>query len=383
MANILILGGGFGGSTAAEQMTEALGGRHRITLVSRHDRFTFYPALVRLAFGEVETEKITFDLAKKMRLLGARFVQGEALNINPQSKRVKIAGDDFNGEISYDYLLVAVGRRLATEKIGGFFEHSHHLLGVKAALKFRKAVERFTEGHAVVGLCPEARLPVPVCETAFALARRFGQEIAKEKIRVSVVFPESIKEAFGGAGLHEELTEAFEKHSIRVITDFAVKEFTADHIVSDRGERIAYDLPVFVPPFRGQTIVGNLRVASSGGVRIADASAYAKTDAHMQVQNMDGVYAAGDIVAFSGPKFAHMAVRQAKIAAENIVSEIEGRPAVSEYCHEIAAVIDQGGADSIYLHYGIWDDNLYDLKKGTFWSWAKGLHEGIWQTAGR
>ncbi len=56
---------------------------------------------------------------------------------------------DFDGEISYDYLIIAMGRRLATEKIGGFFEHTHHLLGVKAAQKFGAAVSTFTKGNIV------------------------------------------------------------------------------------------------------------------------------------------------------------------------------------------------------------------------------------------
>src|SRR5947209_1639384 len=52
MANILILGGGFGGVVAAERLARALDpSGHQITPVSRSPRFTFYPALVRLAFG--------------------------------------------------------------------------------------------------------------------------------------------------------------------------------------------------------------------------------------------------------------------------------------------------------------------------------------------
>jgi NADH dehydrogenase FAD-containing subunit len=91
----------------------------------------------------------------------------------------------------------------------------------------------------------------------------------------------------------------------------------------------------------------------------------------------------GDIVAFSGPKLAHMAVRQAKVAAANIASEIAGEEPNVEYYHEIAAVIDAGGPDSIYLHYGIWDDAMYRLKKGRFWSWAKDAHDALWRTQHR
>lgn len=377
MKRILILGGGFGGLIAAERLADALGKEHQITLVSTNPDFIFYPALVHLAFGETEEEDIIFDLAEKMKSLGVRFVQGEALNINTQFRRVKVTGADFNGEISYDYLIIAVGRRLATEKIGGFFEHSHHLLNIKSALKFREAIQNFKEGNIVVGLCPESRLPVPVCETAFALSRKFKTDVRGGKINIRVVFPETIEAAFGGADVHRELIEAFEKHGIEVIENFPIREISATQIISDKNERLDYDLPMLSPPFRGQTIVGNIRNASGAG--IADAAAYAKVHDTMRVHNLEGIYAVGDIVAFSGPKFAHQAVGQARVAAENIISEIRGEEPNAVYYHEIATIIDEGGADSIYLHYGIWDDNLYNLKKGRFWHWTKEIHDKFWR----
>jgi NADH dehydrogenase FAD-containing subunit len=52
MANVLILGGGFGGVVAAETLAKTLAPEHQITLVSRSRQFIFYPALVRLAFGK-------------------------------------------------------------------------------------------------------------------------------------------------------------------------------------------------------------------------------------------------------------------------------------------------------------------------------------------
>ncbi len=47
MANILILGGGFGGVIAAESLSREIGASHQITLISRSREFIFYPELVR------------------------------------------------------------------------------------------------------------------------------------------------------------------------------------------------------------------------------------------------------------------------------------------------------------------------------------------------
>jgi sulfide:quinone oxidoreductase len=374
MANILILGGGFGGLIAAERLAETLGGSsvHRITLVAPTDKFTFYPALVRLAFGDCEAEDITFDLVEKLNQLDVRFVQGEALKLNAHLKNVQVAGKDFNGEISYDYLIIAMGRRLATEKIGGFFEHSYHLLGINAARKFGEAVKSFKAGRIVVGLAPEAYLPVPVCETAFALAKKFERQIDEKKISVTVVFPETIKKAFGGADLHKKLEQAFAKYRIEVVTDFAVKEITETTIATD-SETIDYDLLMLVPPFRGQAMLGKHEFTNEQD--------FVEVDNFLRVKDLEKVYAVGDIADFAGPKLGFMAVRQAQVAAENVVAEIRGALPERIYRHDLAVIIDQGGADAIFLHYGIWDNTLYGLKEGKMWSRMKNTHNQLWELA--
>lgn len=121
------------------------------------------------------------------------------------------------------------------------------------------------------------------------------------------------------------------------------------------------------------------RRSNLNNLGVSDDFDFLITDELMQVAHFSDVYAVGDIVDFSGPKLAHMAVRQAEIAAANIVSEIEGKEPKNYYYHEIATIIDAGGADSIHLHYGIWDEHFYRLKKGKIWSLTKRIHDKLWR----
>jgi sulfide:quinone oxidoreductase len=371
MANVLILGGGFGGLVAAERLGVLVGPEHQVTLVAPNKRFTFYPALVHLAFGDCEEEDITFDMQAKLASSGIRFVQGKVSTVDPAKRTVHITGDDFSGDLAFDHILFAMGRRLAAERVPGFFDHAHHLLGIGAAQRFGERVREFREGTIIVGASPDSRLPVPVCETAFALARRFATEMRAGTVHVKVVFPESLQAAFGGAVLHEELESAFRRHGINVLYDVPVSEVTGRQVRSSLGHDIHHDLLMLIPPFQGQSMLN--------GLGITDEHGYIKVNGLMRVHGLAGAYAAGDAVAFSGPKFAHMAVRQAETAAANMAADIEGRQPPDEYYHEIATVIDAGGADSIYLHYGIWDDVTYRLKQGQFWGWAKNIHDKVWR----
>lgn len=374
MSNILIIGGGFGGLVTAKHLAREIGKEHTITLVSPNRTFTFYPALVRLVFGDCSVDEITFDLSEALSEIGVRYIQGEMTAVHPLLKKVGIEGSDVTGEISYDYLVIAMGRRLALGQIPGLPEHAHHILGTKAAMKFSKAIDNFKEGNIVIGMSPGSRLPVAVCETAFALARQFDEKVKNGTINISVLFPGSLEEAFGGARLHDTLLAAFDRHMIHAHFDVPVSEVTKNEVLSSKKHRISYDLLMLIPPFRGFTYLRDLG--------IVDDDDFIKVDEKMRVEGMPSIYAVGDAVGLSGPKFAHMAVRQAEVAASNIVAEITGDEPTEHYEHEVAAVIDSGGPDSIFLHYGVWKDDQ-TIRTGRFWSWAKDAHDAFWRHKAR
>jgi sulfide:quinone oxidoreductase len=370
MANVLILGGGFGGVVAAEQLAKTLGPEHQITLVSRDSKFIFYPAMVRLAFGKCEPEDVSFDLREAMLDRRIRFMQGEVARLDPHARRVIIAHGEFEGELGYDYLIYALGRRLVTERVPGFFEHAHHLLNVDAALKFGEAVRGFREGHAVIGSCPGARLAVPVYETAFALSRLLEEEGVRGRTKITLVSPEQGDE-LGGASLASTLQTAFGAHHIEFLPKFPISRVAAGTVRTNDSRYLKYDLLMLVPPFQG---------ASAGlGTGITDADGYIRVDKTMRVHGVEGMYAVGDAVNFEGPKMGHMAVRQGEVAARNIAAEIEGETPDAEYDHEIRLVIDEGGEDAIYLHQKLWADEPASVRQGRFWSWAKRIQEKYWR----
>src|SRR6185436_9414420 len=103
MANILILGGGFGGVVAAESLARQIPKEHQITLVSRSPKFMFYPELVRLAFGKCDPDDISFDLREAMLDRRVRFIQAEVARIQPSARRVVVAHGEIEGVLPYDY----------------------------------------------------------------------------------------------------------------------------------------------------------------------------------------------------------------------------------------------------------------------------------------
>ena len=371
MAKVLILGGGFAGVVAAERLAEELGDEHQITLVSRSRQFIFYPALVRLAFGKCSPIDVSFDLRHTMLNRRANFVEAEVAHVDPFERKVSIAHGQVEGKIPYDYLIFALGRRLATEKITGFYEHAHHLLNVDKAIKFGQAINEFTEGRAVLGQCSGARLPVPVYETAFALARHLEKKGRRSQTTITVVSPDRIESDLGDLSGAIALKRALAHQGIELLENFQITSLTQNSATTNSGEAVDFNLLMLVPPFQGSSAAHYMGVTDTDG--------YVHVDANMRVRGHERIYAVGDCVAFSGPKMGHMAVRQADVAAVNLAAEIAGHEPTTEYSHEMQFVIDEAGSDSLYLHKDIWTDEPATVKQSRFWTWAKRVQQKYWE----
>ena len=371
MAKVLILGGGFGGVVAAERLARLLNDDHQITLVSRNRNFIFYPALVRLAFGKCHKEEVLFDLRHSMLSRRINFVEAEVAHVDPFDRKVSIAHGQVEGKLPYDYLIFALGRRLATEKITGFYEHAHHLLNVDKAIKFGKAVAEFQEGRVVLGQCPGARLPVPVYESAFMLAGLLEAQGKRDRARITVVTPQTFESELGDAGAAEVLRKSLDEHRIELLTNFPIESLTRNSAMTNWREAIDFNLLMLVPPFRGSSAASYLGVTDDEG--------YITVNTNMRVAGQDRIYAAGDCVNFIGPKMGHMAVRQAEVAAENLAAGIEGREPTAHYSHEMRLVIDEIGGNGLYLHKDLSGSEPATVRQGRFWNWAKHVQQKYWE----
>ncbi len=370
MAKVLILGGGFGGVIAAESLSKQLGEEHEITLVSRGRRFLFYPALVRLAFGQCEPDDVSFDLRKSMLSRSVNFIEAEVARVDPEQQQVILAHGEVAGRISYDYLIFALGRRLATERVSGFFEHAHHLLDLGGALKFGEAVREFKDGRIIIGQCPDARLPVPVYEAAFALSKLFAENGGRANSKITIVSPGDLESEWQDAEIARMLSQEMSKRNIEYVPNFPVRAIGSRSITSADNRELDYRLLMLLPPFTGSSATAHLGITDEDG--------YLNVDWTMKVLGAERMYGVGDCVSFAGPKMGHMAVSQAEVAAANLAAEISGHAPVSHYQHDLIMVIE-GDNDGIYFHKDLWTDESARIRHGRFWNWAKRIHEKYWQ----
>ncbi|HET9030244.1 MAG TPA: FAD-dependent oxidoreductase, partial [Candidatus Aquilonibacter sp.] len=117
---IVILGAGFAGHTAALHLSDWVKNTADITVVSPRNRFTWFPSLIWVGTGTMPEDEVHFQLAPVYDKIGVRYVDGRATTIDTGSQQVSVTvADGSESKIAYDFLINATGPYLNFEATPG------------------------------------------------------------------------------------------------------------------------------------------------------------------------------------------------------------------------------------------------------------------------
>jgi NADH dehydrogenase len=131
---VVILGAGFGGLRAARGLASA---PVDVTVVDRRNHHLFQPLLYQVASAALNPSDIAYPIRRALRHQdNARVLLADARAIDAARRRVVLA----DGELAYDYLIIATG---VTHSYFGHPEWAEHAPGLKSledALEIRRRV---------------------------------------------------------------------------------------------------------------------------------------------------------------------------------------------------------------------------------------------------
>jgi NADH dehydrogenase len=131
---VVIVGMGFGGLSAAKAL---LGSGLEVVMVDRHNYHLFQPLLYQVATAGLEQESIAYPLRALARCWkGTSFRLGEVNGVDFAGKRLFLD----NGELSYDYLVLAAGSRTNFFNIPGIEQHAFDLKKLSQAEDLRNHI---------------------------------------------------------------------------------------------------------------------------------------------------------------------------------------------------------------------------------------------------
>ncbi|HZJ25978.1 MAG TPA: FAD-dependent oxidoreductase [Acidimicrobiia bacterium] len=330
--DILVLGGSFGGMTAAYELRRQLQpGDARIVVIAKDPRFTFIPSLPWVAMGWRKMDAISFELDRPLARKEIEFVAATVEKIDPDRRTVSAGGHEYG----YDRLVIATGHRSANEAVPGlgpFDGPGHSLMSPPEAEEARTALEGLLadRGPVVIGCAPGASCIGPAYEFAFELDHLLRRRRLRHEVPIVFVTPEPQLGHFGIAGVgkaRQFLEGAFEERDIRYLTSAAVSKITDSSVELGDGQSFESRYSMIIPP-----LAGVRAVADTPG--LSNPKGFVPVDDHYRHGQFPEVYAAGVAVAMAPvedtpvpvnfPKTGHMTEQMATIAAHNLVADVRG-----------------------------------------------------------
>jgi len=333
-SHVVILGGGFGGMSAAKKLAKA---PVRITLVDKENHHLFQPLLYQVATAGLSAA----DIAEPLRHIFASqrnltTLMDEVAAIDISSQKVELK----NSMLNYDYLIVALGAST------GYFVNNHwakYAPGLKTldeatelrrrillafeeaeTEKTKEAAEKHMKFVVVGGGPTKVELAGAIAELArYVLANEFRKiDAAKADIRLIEAGPR-LMPAFKEKQSDYTLRR-LEKMGVKVHLNMPVSEITEDKVVAG-DQAFEVGTVLWAAGVEGNTVartIKSLELDRAGRVRI---------NVNLTVPNHKNVFVVGDLAHLEDskgirvPGVAPAAMQMGTHAAKQILSDLKGR----------------------------------------------------------
>ena len=341
MAHIVIMGAGLGGLPAAYELRSALPEEHRVTVVSAVDYFQFVPSNPWIAVGWRKRDDIVLALEPLLARKHIGFIASAVRAIDALSSTLTL---DNGQTLSYDYLVIATGPRLAFEEVPGsgpLGGHTHSICTVDHAERFWADYQQFLTqpGPIVIGAMPGASCFGPAYEFAFVVAADLRRRKLRHQVPITYVTSEPYigHLGLGGVGDSKSMLESeLRSQDIRWITNARTTRVDDGSIhveqLDDNGQVIReHDVPfrlsMMLPAFRGVEAV-----AAVPG--LCNPRGFVLIDEFQRSKAYRNIFSAGVCVAIppveatpvptGAPKTGYMIETMISAITHNIVADLTG-----------------------------------------------------------
>ena len=349
IGRVVVVGGGYGGATAARYL-RMWGGNIDVTLVERNPTFVSCPMSNLVVGGYKQISYLTHSY-DGLKAIGVKFVQGDVIAVDAAAKKVRLADGK---ELAYDRLILSPGVDFMMDNIGGLkaaMDSGRVVHSWKAGpqtVALRKQLEAIPDGGVYLLSIPRApyRCPPGPYERACMVASYFKTAKPRAKVLVFDANPDITSKK----GLFER---AFKQHYDGIIDYKPNSEIrsVSGNVAKFEFEDVKADVMNIVPPQRAGDIA-----RSAGLLNMNDRWAGVNW-LTMESTVAPGVHVLGDAT-FSAPampKSGHMANQQAKVAAAAIINLFKGdavnaTPVVMNTCYSFVTAKDVVHVASVHQY---------------------------------
>ncbi|CAM4272209.1 NAD(P)/FAD-dependent oxidoreductase [Comamonas aquatilis] len=320
-AHVVVVGGGFGGATAARYLRQ-FAPQIKVTLVEPAERFYTCPFSNLYLAGLRSWDSIghSYD---GLRKAGVNVVQASAEAVDGAARKVKLS----NGQtLSYDKLVLSPGIDMRWNALEGYDEAAAQLAphawkaGAQTQL-LKKQLEAMPDGGKFVMVIPANpfRCPPGPYERAAMVAHYFKQHKPKSKILLLDDKDAFSKQALflqGYKALYGDMIEWVKQSDDGKVGRVDAKQ---REVETTFGTRHQADVLNVIPPQKAGFIADRAGVTDASGWVPVKAESF-------ESRQVPNIYVLGDAtIAAPMPKSGFAANTQGKVAAAAIAAELTGQ----------------------------------------------------------
>ncbi|MFM9880606.1 MAG: NAD(P)/FAD-dependent oxidoreductase [Burkholderiaceae bacterium] len=332
---IVIVGGGFGGSTVMRTLDKNLPADVELVLISEESYTTFNPMLPEAVGASIFPEHVVAPLRALFKPGPQRqFIMAKVTDIDPHTSTLSCSSLGGVRKLRYDHLILAFGNRARLDLIPGMEQHAMPLKTVGDALEIRNAVLRRLArieletdtklrqqlGHFVVigGGFSGVEVAGELVDCLHSV-RQYYPMVAKGDLKVTVLHDTQQLLPELNMGLGRAALASLQKRKVSVQLGARAAEVTADGVKLTSGEFLEAATVISTIGTRPNALAEHLGFATERGripvlpdMRVKEhANIWALGDCALVPNAHDGKFA---------PPTAQFAVRQAKQLAANLMA---------------------------------------------------------------
>ena len=324
LGHVIIVGGGWGGATAAKYLRVWSGGAINVTLIERNAQFVSCPLSNLVIGGSKKIQDITRDYSG-LRALGVHVLMDEVTGIDPIKKQVSLQK---TASLRYDRIIIAPGVEFLFDQIKGLNAKAqqtvlHAWKAGPQTVALRQQLEAMPNGGVFAISIPKApyRCPPGPYERACQVAWYFKNYKPKSK----VIILDANEEVTSKKGLFTKAWNEQYKGLVEYRNNWQATELETNSsfhtVVSDLGDKLKADVLNIIPPQRAADIAQQVG-AINANQKWCDVNWIT-----MESTAVPGLHVLGDatLAASLMPKSGHMANQHGKAAAAAIVESFNGR----------------------------------------------------------
>ncbi|VVE02378.1 NAD(P)/FAD-dependent oxidoreductase [Pandoraea anhela] len=326
-ARVVVIGGGFGGASAAKALRMLSGHTIDVTLVEPNPAFVSLPLSNLVVGGNLRVSDLTVPYDGLVARHGVTWRRTRASAIDAARKHVRLAD---GATLSYDRLIVCPGVSLQREAIAGLADPAiRDALPVgwtdaRESALLHARLKAMPDGGVFAITIPEApfRCPPAPYERACQAAAWLKQHNPRAKVLIFDANDQVLAEAEQFEDVwRTQFAGIVEYHPQFNCTEVAVDR--RQHLARfELGEEVRADVLNVIAPMRAGDIAVQSGLATANGrwcdVDFLTFASTAQADIHVL----------GDAIQIAPqmPKSGHMANQHGKVCAAAIVATLSGRP---------------------------------------------------------